>query len=132
MRNIKPTDSGKYTCKIDNNIGSGRTDSNIRVNCKPKFIRSFDNVDAFYGENITLNCEVSGTPEPKVTWFKDDQIYKPMVGSSVTYKNGECTLNIVNATISNNGEYKCKAQNKSGYDEIKAIVNIKGLYLIIN
>ncbi len=126
LRNIKLENSGKYNCKIVNKVGSSISNTNVRVTCKPSFVRPLENFEGFDDDKITLYCEVMGVPEPKVTWFKDDQPFKPSLGSSVSCKNGVCTLVILNALPKDSGEYKCRAQNKSGFNETKALVNIKG------
>ena len=126
LRNLKIGNSGKYCCRIKNNIGITESFCNIKIITKPKFVRPLSNVEASDGDNIVLNCESSGIPEPKIIWYKDAQPYKPILGSSVSYEKNECILTILNATISNSGEYKCKAVNKAGFDEVIAIVTMKG------
>ena len=95
-------------------------------------MRPLLDVDAIHGEKVVLNCEVSGTPEPKITWFKDNQPFKPTFGTTISNKNGECSLVILNASSNNNGEYICKAVNKSGADEVKACVSVKGIKSVLS
>jgi hypothetical protein len=126
LRNLQTENSGKYICKITNKIGTTESFTNIKINIKPKFVRQLINVDATEGENIEIKCEFIGIPEPKLLWYKNAQPYRPILGSTILYEKNECTLTILKAKLSDIGEYKCKAVNKLGTDEVSASVAIKG------
>ncbi len=126
LRNLQTENSGKYSCQITNKIGTTESFTNIQINIKPKFVRPLINVEAIEGENIEIKCELIGIPEPKLVWYKNAQQYKPMLGSTIFYEKNVCTLTILKAKLSDSGEYKCKAVNKLGSDEVSASVAIKG------
>jgi len=66
------------------------------------------------GEVLHLKCDVTGDPEPQVTWFKDDQ---PLSSSDVIdlrYKQGQASLTINEVFPEDEGIYKCKATNSLG------------------
>lgn len=62
------------------------------------------------GGKTKLSCYVQG-PDPQVRWFKDDNpiVQGPTVRAS--FKDGLCTLDLLNATVDNSGVYKIVARN---------------------
>ena len=72
---------------------------------------------------VTLICEVSGVPEPKVTWFKDNVI--------IINDNRDPTRLIINELdLDDRGFYHCEASSIISGKEMKvtskpAIVNIQ-------
>ena len=57
------------------------------------------------GESVSLYCNVSGFPEPNVTWSK--------VGVHVPYESGYW-LNLTGITRNEAGSYSCQANNTCG------------------
>uniref|UniRef100_A0A8C0FEG7 Ig-like domain-containing protein n=1 Tax=Bubo bubo TaxID=30461 RepID=A0A8C0FEG7_BUBBB len=70
---VKPTDSGRYTCKVSNVAGSVTCSANLFVKEPTHLVKK--------GGYAELTCEVTGTPEIKITWFKDDRELKESVCS---------------------------------------------------
>lgn len=84
--------------------------------------------------DVTLSCNVSGTPLPQVTWIHRTRILN---NSSRRY-NGEAkgyvlvngghwvNLTIPNATPSDKGEYICQAKSPGGLEERNVSLNVLG------
>ena len=79
---------------------------------------------------VTLTCEVMGSPEPSITWFKDGRLLE-----------GEKTLKLTiqEMGLLDRGYYYCEASNydprydrdddnKFSKDSKNTILNIKGEY----
>ena len=78
-----------------------------------------------YGR-VVLTCEASGTPQPRVTWFKD--------GREVTDRDqDEYSYVIRELSLSDRGFYQCQARSVGQDGTVQmtektrpAVVNIKG------
>ncbi|KAL4104333.1 hypothetical protein QTP88_019634 [Uroleucon formosanum] len=73
----KLNDEGNYVCRAKNCEGTVLASAKIDVLVKPQFIHTPKDTIGFEKENITLECEVTGKPPPKVIWLKNGDIIKP-------------------------------------------------------
>lgn len=85
-------------------------------------------VDAPEGTSLTLECYLSGTPYPTVTWYKDGVALADSADYSITVGNngGEpCTLRIrrLNPAV-HGGVYTVKAVNPGGEVSSSATVTV--------
>ncbi|CAI9556850.1 unnamed protein product, partial [Staurois parvus] len=64
-------DSGDYTCEAHNNAGSVSCSGSLKVKEPPVFIARPEPVLTLKGLDVTLKCQLSGTPPFEVSWFKD-------------------------------------------------------------
>lgn len=72
-----------------------------------------------------LICNLSGSPTPKVEWFKDGRsVDTDRV--QLTFRAGVCTLEIFNARIEDAGIYQCVASNSLGEDTTECVVTVQG------
>ena len=67
------------------------------------------------GDNVTLYCNASGTPEPSVVWSKEDSGFSK--GGTIL------TLNNINRT--NSGKYKCEASNVCKNSSESLLLNVE-------
>lgn len=69
-------------------------------------------LNIFVGSNVTLVVNVTGNPNPKITWFKDNKL--------LDWSNPRFTLltdnslMITNARVSESGNYDYMAENDKG------------------
>ncbi|XP_050093304.1 hemicentin-1-like [Anopheles aquasalis] len=69
---------------------------------------------------IILECDVGGTPKPKITWFKD--------GKPFEYNKSNSTLSLIvieYAVPTHTGRYECIAANKKGNKKLTRNVIIR-------
>lgn len=59
------------------------------------------------GQAVTLTCSAKGRPDPKFTWFRDEQKVEPGPGPGPEMK-------IDQIKESEGGDYSCVAQNDHG------------------
>ena len=110
---------------------------------------SLQNVTATQGSSFYIRCNVSGYPEPQITWKKDGEVVKlpftidgkdkcesRVTNIYVLSTAGETsrakTLVICNADYKkHSGQFSCTARNKFGNDTARAFININGKYCIV-
>ena len=68
------------------------------------------------GENISIQCNASGIPQPVVKWIRRSSL--PPNGRQ--YDNGG-VLKIINALPRDSGDYECVASNKRGVTRARTL-----------
>lgn len=81
------------------------------------------------GTEVSLECEISGTPPFDVTWYKDRRQIRSSKKYKVTAKNYHTSVRILNVEAADVGEYQCKAQNDVGSDTCFCTMKLKGKVL---
>ena len=76
---------------------------------------------AIEGRPYNLSCEVSGDPEPSVSWIKV---------SSDEHHVGKI-LNFLNISRNDTGNYICEASNICGNDSKNASINVFCKYYVL-
>ena len=74
------------------------------------------------GEEAVLTCEVSGNPEPSVSWSKDGDTNIPRA----QFKNDGRILAIKDVLPIDSGVYECRASSKLGESRTSTAVVIAG------
>lgn len=78
------------------------------------------------GENIKLNCSISGRPVPQVTWYKDGKEVDKML-VDITTVIGSSSLFIRDADRNDRGIYTVVAKNSSGTTKVDVLVRVQGM-----
>ena len=81
-------------------------------------VEAGSNVTTMKGNQLSLSCNASGFPPPKLKWFKDGELFKV----------GARTHNISNLRVTDGGLYTCIAENLAG--EARSVTNLTviGMY----
>ena len=66
------------------------------------------------GNNVTLSCNVSGNPEPSISWTANGFQVNTTINSRISFSAGKKQLTITNAERTDNGNYRCVANNSLG------------------
>ena len=77
------------------------------------------------GSRFTFICQVTGTPVPVVTWFKDGISIQNNPDYQTTFDQGLCTLTIEETFAEDSAMYTCKAINAAGAAETNACLSVK-------
>ena len=76
------------------------------------------NVTTTEGGNLSLSCNATGNPVPKISWNKDGSPISSNSRISLSQDDKQLTIRNVNRTDS--GEYRCVADNSLGNDTSNA------------
>uniref|UniRef100_A0A3Q2CT39 Hemicentin-1 n=1 Tax=Cyprinodon variegatus TaxID=28743 RepID=A0A3Q2CT39_CYPVA len=114
---VSPLDDGEYVCTAANDAGSTEKKYQLKVNVPPDF-RDGDrpsNASVILNEPVDLECDVTGSPKPVITWYKDGT---PVVTSnSIQILDMGKTLKLLRAETADAGSYSCEAINIAGSRE---------------
>ncbi|GLG93475.1 Obscurin [Gryllus bimaculatus] len=127
IKEVTTETSGKYTCKLVNDMGSNESSSQFTVNCKPRFPKSLKNEEVDEGASLTLTIEVYGVPEPKVKWLKNGQEVSADAHIKISRdSNRQESYNLSFTLIkgSDAGEYEARAENSMGTASTKSTVKV--------
>ncbi|KAK3506808.1 hypothetical protein QTP70_028372 [Hemibagrus guttatus] len=117
LASVSPLDNGEYTCTAANDAGSTEKKYQLKVNVPPDVRHGslLSNISVVMNQPTSLVCDVTGTPPPVITWFKDGI---PVVTSSnVQILQRGKTLRLLKAAAADAGRYSCKAINVAGSTE---------------
>ncbi|XP_062969544.1 LOW QUALITY PROTEIN: immunoglobulin-like and fibronectin type III domain-containing protein 1 [Cynocephalus volans] len=93
---------------------------------KPRFLVGLRSHLLPQGCECCMSCAVQGWPQPRVTWFRNDQ---SLEGNPTVYSTdvlGVCSLVIPSVTPEDSGEYKAVAKNTLGQAVSTAILIVIG------
>ncbi|XP_058043074.1 immunoglobulin superfamily member 10 isoform X1 [Ahaetulla prasina] len=122
VRNIVPSDSGKYECIATSSTGSERRVVLLQVEHRDIIPRISATSQRWtqlnFGNRLLLNCSAIGEPKPRIMWRLPskavvDQWHR--MGSRIhVYPNG--SLAVESITEKDAGDYICVARNRMGDD----------------
>lgn len=133
LKNVQFTDNGLYSCRVTNSLGMAETSAYLRVKeelelrgKEPKIITPLESCKIESGQDYTLECVMSGEPEPTITWFKDEEEIYGDQDYKITQISNLRRLTIRNANVNkHSGSYMCKAQNDLGTAECNCLILVK-------
>lgn len=73
-----------------------------------------------------LSCTIKGSPELHVTWFLNEKPLSSSEKHKITFKTGQATLEIINLSESDSGNYTCEVMNEAGCESCCSQVTVKG------
>ncbi|KRY53788.1 Muscle M-line assembly protein unc-89 [Trichinella britovi] len=138
ITNASPWDSGCYRCLAENEHGSARTISDVRVDRlskkpavdweeeikhgrAPGFIRPLTVKRVMEGDTITLECLPFGNPFPEIRWLKDGVEVSPNERIDIQQgEDGWQRLIIKDVCLNDDSFYRCVASNEYGTNSTKA------------
>lgn len=93
----------------------------------PKFIKKPEALQFVrQGDTVQLECKITGTPEIKITWYKNDQALQASNRLHMSFVESTAVLTILDASAEDAGDYICEAQNSAGAASCSTSVSVKG------
>ena len=78
------------------------------------------------GETLTFHCIVTGDPDPKIKWYRNGTLLKPTDRISIEKTpDGQCTLLIKDCSLTDEGVYRCEAENPLGKAKTQANAHVE-------
>ncbi|XP_076055481.1 neogenin protein frazzled isoform X2 [Oratosquilla oratoria] len=109
--NIEEQDKGTYMCRAENREDSLDASAHVHVQVTPRFVQKPKNTIAYEKEDIELECDVYGRPQPTISWLKDGELI--IESEYFQYVNGN-NLKILGLVVTDAGMYQCMANNPAG------------------
>jgi len=118
ITNAQKKDSGLYKCKASNHLGHDSAFTQLNVVELPEFtVRPPPQLQVKTIQNVTVRCQATGDPQPKVTWMKENGDLP--VGRSKASVDG--TLEIWNPKVEDSGRYTCVASSNEVFKTFSAM-----------
>uniref|UniRef100_A0AAY4EX74 Ig-like domain-containing protein n=1 Tax=Denticeps clupeoides TaxID=299321 RepID=A0AAY4EX74_9TELE len=92
----------------------------------PNFTKAMSNATVMEGSPVTLEVEVTGFPEPTLTWFKNGQKLTPDERVELSQKEGKHALFIPRASESDAALYAAQAANSAGTVSSSCVLQVAG------
>ncbi|XP_067891622.1 coiled-coil domain-containing protein 141 [Heterodontus francisci] len=92
----------------------------------PNFSKLLSNVSVVEGSPVTLEIEVTGFPEPTLTWYKNGQKLTTDQHLKFSQKEGKHILFIEKVSDKDAGIYVVRAKNSNGTVSSSAILQVQG------
>eukprot|EP00118_Oscarella_pearsei_P016938 m.165733 g.165733 ORF g.165733 m.165733 type:complete len:5158 (+) comp38902_c0_seq1:154-15627(+) len=124
---VQLDDAGRYSCRVENRLGTATEAVQIRVIEPPAFVSYVFHVSAPVGATAWLPCNVVGTPPPEIRWFRRGGVGGMDVIKGVRFsKLGNGTLRIADVRLSDAGSFQCVAVNEGG--SVETVVDLDVQY----
>ncbi|XP_033111499.1 telokin-like [Anneissia japonica] len=94
----------------------------------PKFVQKISNVDVVEGNPACFDCQIVGTPQPDVRWYKDGTEITHLADYHIVNRSdGTNSLTIRETFAEDMGQYSVKAVNKAGSNFCEALLTVQDL-----
>lgn len=113
--NVKPFDMGVYSCMAHNEAGVNVTNASLTILETPSFLKLMENKDVRVGQAVVLECLSTGSPRPRLKWFKDGIELRPSERYHFTAEDE--LLIIRNTQPEDAGRYECELSNPLGNEK---------------
>nr|XP_006823009.1 PREDICTED: striated muscle-specific serine/threonine-protein kinase-like [Saccoglossus kowalevskii] len=116
-------DRGEYTCAAANFVGKVSCKAYLSVKEKvelppepspPDFTTTLQDITIIEGNAATLECKVSGYPEPDVMWLLDGRLIQPAKDIRMMFDGEIATFTMLKAFPEDSGVYTCRLTNVHG------------------
>ena len=136
VSDVRDGDDGAYRCVASNHLGATNTACMVTVKTKkeevkkqgeePFFTKGLVDQYVDRGETIELHCAVKGDPMPEIKWYRNGILLRP--SARITIQNtpdGNCKLTVTDVTMSDEGIYRCEAENPLGRAKTQCTAHVQ-------
>ncbi|XP_019553970.3 hemicentin-1 [Aedes albopictus] len=105
--------AGQYKCIATNPIGMSTAEVTLRYGSAPVFsVVPSESILVEAGNQLWIDCQVEGVPEPKISWYCNEQL----LDKAPPY----------NVTLDDSGIYTCRAANEFGISSASSTIIVYG------
>nr|XP_014344645.1 PREDICTED: hemicentin-1 [Latimeria chalumnae] len=124
IASVTPHDNGEYVCVAVNEAGTTERKYQLKVHVPPdvRDHERFTNVSVVVNQPTSLFCDVSGTPSPIITWYKDGVPVVESQGVQILHEGK--TLKLLRTGTADTARYTCRAINIAGSSEKDFILEV--------
>ncbi|KAM9176553.1 hemicentin-2 [Mergus octosetaceus] len=119
IRAAVPEDAGNYSCSANNLLGQDEQAISLEYIEPPAILAVTPGVKALVGEDVTLECWVSGVPPPQIAWHKGEQEVAAFPAGS---QRGVLWLQAVREEDA--GPYTCQAHSEAGDTVASTVLDV--------
>lgn len=83
------------------------------------------------GQSKVFECQVTGTPEIDIYWFKEGSEISASDRHRITFVNSVASLEVCGADTKDGGLYYCEARNEAGSVSCSMELKVKGQHLTV-
>lgn len=95
----------------------------------PKFTRTPPRTSVTrLGQNKVFECQVTGTPEIDIYWFKEGSEIQPSERYQMSFANSVASLEVLGTDAKDSGLYYCEARNEAGSESCSMELKVKGWF----
>lgn len=95
----------------------------------PQVIRHMEPKTVTTGRAVRFSVQVSGIPQPLVSWYKDSQVLSASDMCKFLHDNEEYTMMLLDISPEDTGIYTCEAKNEYGGATSSASLTVQGIYI---
>ncbi|KAJ8012937.1 hypothetical protein DPEC_G00048070, partial [Dallia pectoralis] len=126
LHSVKPSDSANYTCQVTNDAGKATCSAVLFVKEPPTFSMRLESSKLVKnGQSLILSCKVTGSPLINVKWLKNETEIASNDKYRLSFADSVATLEIVNCSVDDSGDYICVASSDAGSDRCSSTVTVK-------
>ncbi|KAK0408252.1 hypothetical protein QR680_003855 [Steinernema hermaphroditum] len=128
LDDVLPPDGGIYECVAKNAAGEARCKARLNIVLAktgqgqeagprieaPRFVAQIQPVVADEGKAAEFRAKYTGSPDPAIRWYRNNEPIKPGRNYDFGQANGEAWLKILQCSQEDVAEYKCDAVNPGG------------------
>uniref|UniRef100_A0A3B3QAN7 Ig-like domain-containing protein n=1 Tax=Paramormyrops kingsleyae TaxID=1676925 RepID=A0A3B3QAN7_9TELE len=111
-----------FFCSPEN----GRADRTKNHTIPPVFLHKIQPLEINVGSRARFECEIEEAPNVKFKWFKSGSEMRDSDKCRIISHHLSSSMELLNPTKAESGEYTCKATNKYGSDSCSASLNVAG------
>merc|ERR1712142_1419431 len=118
------SDSGIFEVVASNSVGEARFLTTLNILAPPKEVKGLNDCVVIDGEELDLQCNVFGVPNPLSIWSKDDKLLKASPSIEFQTHDGIFSLRRSKMTEKDEGKYSVSLENKAGKLMLSSTVRV--------